>query len=240
MGKLLGEFPRKGLRLPKTSEKPPFQTWQEIERQIERGGLTDAQQEELWSCLYLTLQEIGQLLEYVEQHASQPWIYPMFVMAAHTGARRSELLRCQVSDFDGDEVVIHERKRVRGKQTIRRVPMSSRLREVIDRWLSDHPGGNHTFCQTGIARSKKIRRSPEPITPDESHDHFKRTLREGKWGRIRGWHCLRHSFISNLACKGVDQRLIDDFVGHTTEAMRRRYTHLFPDSRQAAIQSVLG
>ena len=240
MGKLLGEFPRKGLRLPKTSEKPPFQTWQEIDRQIERGGLTDAQQEELWSCLYLTLQEIDQLLEYVEQHASQPWIYPMFVMAAHTGARRSELLRSQVTDFDGDEVIIHELKRVRGKQTTRRVPMSSRLREAIDQWLADHPGGNYTFCQTAVARSKKIRRSPAPVTPPESRDHFTRTLRGSKWAKIRGWHCLRHSFISNLACKGVDQRLIDGFVGHTTEAMRRRYTHLFPDSRQAAIQSVLG
>ena len=140
MGKLHGEFPRKGLRLPKTSERPPFQTWQEIDRQIERGRLTNAQQEELWGCLYLTLKEIGQLLKYVEENASQPWVCPMFVMAAHTGARRSELLRCQVSDFDGDEVVIHERKRVRGKQTIRRVPMSSTFRGVIDEWALQPSG----------------------------------------------------------------------------------------------------
>ncbi len=240
MGKLHGEFPRKGLRLPKTSEKPPFQTWQEIERQIRRGGLTKAQQEELWDCLYLTLEEIEQLLEYVAEEANQPWLHPMFMMAAHTGARRSELLRSQVSDFDGDEVIIHERKRIRGKQSVRRVPISSQLRRVIDEWFSEHPGGAHTFCQTAIARSKKIRSSPEPVTPDESHDHFRRTLRGGKWARIRGWHCLRHSFISNLACKGVDQRLIDAFVGHTTDAMRRRYTHLLPDTRQAAMKLVFG
>ena len=40
MGKLKGEFPKKNLRFPKTEEKPPFQTWTEIESQIELGNLS--------------------------------------------------------------------------------------------------------------------------------------------------------------------------------------------------------
>lgn len=40
--------------------------------------------------------------------------------------------------------------------------------------------------------------------------------------------------------KGIDQRIIDSFVGHTTEEMRRRYTHLFPSSKKAAIEAVFG
>ena len=35
--------------------------------------------------------------------------------------------------------------------------------------------------------------------------------------------------------EGVDQRVIDEFMGHQTEAMRKRYRHLFPSSRRAAI-----
>ena len=38
--KLRGAFPNRGLKYPKANEKPPFQTWEEIERQIARGGLT--------------------------------------------------------------------------------------------------------------------------------------------------------------------------------------------------------
>jgi integrase len=57
---------------------------------------------------------------------------------------------------------------------------------------------------------------------------------------LRGWHVLRHSFISNCAAKGVDQRLIDAWVGHTTEEMRKRYRHLIPDVEQQAIQTVFG
>jgi hypothetical protein len=47
-GKLQGAFPNRGLKYPKANEKPPFQTWEEIERQIARGGLTPAEEEDLW------------------------------------------------------------------------------------------------------------------------------------------------------------------------------------------------
>jgi hypothetical protein len=57
---------------------------------------------------------------------------------------------------------------------------------------------------------------------------------------LRGWHALRHSFCSNCAAAGVDQRLIDAWVGHTTEGMRRRYRHLLPNQERQAIQTVFG
>ena len=55
---------------------------------------------------------------------------------------------------------------------------------------------------------------------------------------IRGWHTFRHSFASNLARAGVDQRIIDSWMGHHTE-IRLRYQHLFPDRRRSAIESLL-
>ena len=55
---------------------------------------------------------------------------------------------------------------------------------------------------------------------------------------LKGWHVFRHSFISALASRGVDQRVIDDLVGHSTEEQRRRYRHLYPDLKQQAIQVV--
>ena len=58
--------------------------------------------------------------------------------------------------------------------------------------------------------------------------------------KIRGWHVFRHSFISNCAAKGIDQRMIDRWSGHQTDEMRKRYTHLFPDSQRQAIQLVFG
>lgn len=55
---------------------------------------------------------------------------------------------------------------------------------------------------------------------------------------IRGFHTLRHSLVGALAARGVDQRLIDEWVGHTTEEMRRRYRHLEPDLQRQALRAV--
>lgn len=228
------------LNYGKVPEKPPFRAWEEIEQQIKRGGLSDTKQAELWDCLFLSLTEIEELLDCVEESKAQPFLYPMVVMAAHTGARRSELIRSQIDDFQGDEVIIQERKRVKGKHSTRRVPISTRLRKAIDAWFEIHPGGQHTFCQYEVARSKKSRQQPEPVTVGEAHSHFQRVLSGAEWSRLRGWHVLRHSFISNCALKGIDQRIIDSFVGHTSEEMRRRYTHLFPSAKRDAIRSVFG
>lgn len=238
-GGLVGPLPNKGLRYPKTVERPPFQTWAEIGRQIERGGLSETDQKDLWDCLFLSVSEIADLLGDVEK-ASQPlFVYPMFAMAAHTGARRSELIRSRLNDFSEDTVVIRERKRARGKRTTRRVPLSPFLRKVMDDWFQAHPGGPFTFCYMATS-PEGAQPASQPLTGADAHDYFRRTLAGSKWAKLHGWHVLRHSFISNCAAKGVDQRIIDSFVGHTTEAMRRRYTHLFPSSKKAAIELVFG
>lgn len=242
MGLLSGHFPNRGLVFPKADEKPPFMTWQEIERRIQAGGLTDKQQAELWNALFLTLPEIDELLAHVRASARQPWIYPMFVFAAHTGARRSEMIRTQMADvdFEGGTILIREKKRARGKRTTRRVPMSSRLAAVLTEWLERHPGGQTLFGQeAAIVRSRSKRAGATPLTRDEAHDHFKRTLAGSKWKVLRGWHVLRHSFASNCAAKGVDQRLIDSWLGHTTE-IRKRYLHLIPSNERQALDGVFG
>ena len=225
----LGPFPGRKLRYGKTAEKPPFQTWKEIESQVRRGGLTEEQQARLWDCLFLSLAEVSAVLRDVKKARAAPFLYPMLFMAAHTGARRSELLRSETTDFQDDAVVIREAKRVKGQRSTRSVPLSRQLKRVMREWLKKHPGGPATFCFEG-----------QPVTKSQAHDHLKRALGDTKWGKIRGWHVFRHSFISNCALKGIDQRLIDSFVGHTTEEMRRRYTHLFPSARRDAIRTVFG
>lgn len=115
-GLLAGPFPNQGLVYPKTEEKPPFQTWDEIERQVIRGGLSVAEEKALWDSLFLTVPQIHELLEHVRSQKLQPFVYPMFCFAAYTGARRSEMLRCRATDvdFEGRRILIREKKRGRG------------------------------------------------------------------------------------------------------------------------------
>ena len=269
-GLVADEWPGKGLVYHKTSEKPPFQTRAEIEREIARGDLTDEQKDELWGALYLTFAELPSFLRYVDQAARHPWIYPMICMAAHTGARRSELLRARVGDIDflGQVVTFREKKRERGRQTTRRVPLSPFLAGVLKDWMAIHPGGSYLFCQAGIVvRSRKrsrttghsngkarpttlkgrladVREREEPgilpLTEGVAADHFARTLRGSEWEVVPGWHALRHGFASICASRGIDQRLINAWMGHQTDEQQKRYQHLFPQTQQDAIREAFG
>ncbi len=241
MGYVTKPLPKGGLRFPKVQQKPRFQTWQEIEWKIERGGFSEKQQAELWDSLFLTLPEIERLLDHVQEVARHPFIYPMLVFLAYTGARRSEMIRSRIEDIDlqTNNITIREKKRVRGALTTRTVPMSPLLSDVLGEWLYDHPGGQFTFAVDGhIERSRSHRKMVSQLTQDLAHDHFKRTLADSMWSRIRGFHVLRHSFCSNAAAAGVDQRIINGWVGHQTEDMVRRYRHLIPNVQQNAIQQV--
>jgi integrase len=262
-----GPYPYKGLRYPKSEEKPPYQTRAEIKRQI--PGLTTNKAAELWEALYLTLSEVERLLAHVQEEALHPWIYPMVATAAYTGARKGELLRMRIGDVDfvAGVVSIIERKRVHGRTTTRRVPLSSTLAMILTAWLRIHPGGSYLFTQAeSVERSKKRshttghswkdrpatvkerlvsvkereRHGILPLTEDEAGDHLKRTLAGSEWAVVRGWHNFRHSFISACASKGIDQRLIDEWVGHSTEEQRKRFRHLYPSVQADALRSVFG
>src|SRR5262249_35760972 len=146
------------------------------------------------------------LLAHVKEKAPHPWIHPLFCFAAHTGARRSEILRALVADVDftGNTVLVREKKRSRSQPTTRRGPPAPFLKKVLKKWLAIHPGGPALFCHAGtVARSKKrsqttghqnekkrpsslkgrmanIRKREQQaqaaLTRNEVHDHFKRVL----------------------------------------------------------------
>jgi integrase len=241
-GLLKGTFPGKGLRFPKEEEKEPFRTFAEIESMV-ASATDDARRKELWEALYLTRPEIEELLAYVREHATLPWVYPMVAFAAYTGARRSEMLRALISDvdLDGGTITIREKKRVRGKCSNRIAPVTPKLADILQEWLAVRPDNCFLFCQAQrVTRSKTKREGPTPVTKDEAHDHFKRTVVDSKWQVLRGYHVLRHSFISALASEGVDQRVIDEVVGHQSEDQRRRYRHLYPGVMREAIAGVCG
>jgi integrase len=242
-GILKGTFPGRGLRFPKGAEKEPFRNFAEIKARIAAEKANEERQDELWEALYLTRPEIEELLAYVRKHETLPWVFPMIAFAAYTGARRSEMLRALASDIDlkAGIAILREKKRVKGKLSNRTAPITPKLAEILRAWFIVRPQSPYLFCQSQhVARSKTRRVEPTGVTRDEAHDHFKRTLADSKWSVLRGYHVLRHSFISALASEGVDQRVIDEVVGHQSEEQRKRYRHLYPRVMREAIDRVFG
>lgn len=245
-GMVDGPCPCDGLRFPRVEDRPPYLTLAEFARRSR--GMDGADAARLKEAVYLTAEEVARFLAHVRAGASPPWLHPLVAAAAHAGARRAELIRAQVGDvdLDGGTIELRERKRSRTGKTTRRVPLSTDLAAVLRAWLDAHPGGPHLFRfgPEVVGRSRK--RGPgkaaavAPLTPWEIRHHFDHALAGSEWAVVPGLHTLRHSFISALASAGVDQRLIDEFAGHSTEEQRRRYRHLHPNVKADAIRGVFG
>ncbi|MCY2987997.1 MAG: site-specific integrase [Planctomycetota bacterium] len=232
------DSPIVGLPTFKTSrDRDPFRTTGEVEALVERGGLTDEQASELWDCLYLTPEEIADLLATVRERAEDQMSFLLHAIPAYTGMRRGEVLRLRWVDVDLDHgyITARSRKQSRKRQeTSRRIELHPELRQHLLEWQADRKRGQFVICHGETLA---------PLAPDKANRYFWAPMRRTTWclDSHRNWfkigfHSYRHSFASNLAAAGVDQRIIDEFMGHQTEEMRKRYRHLFPKNRRSAIE----
>lgn len=230
---VVAKFPGIGLVFPKAKLKEPFRTLGQIQTIIERGEMSKIQEKALWDGLYLNPTEIVEVLEHVRQRNLYSWLYPFIATTAHTGARRSELLRARVDDFDFTNrvVILREKKRSKERETFRAVELTPFLERVVKEYFATlHPGGVYAFSVEPNL----------PVSDGLNMKSFRRVMRGSKWSMMRGYHTFRHSFVSVLAAAGVDQRMIDEMSGHQTDEMRRRYRHLTPQIKRAALISAFG
>jgi integrase len=226
-----GRCPLDRVRKPKAEAQAPFKTWAEIEKQIKREPkMTDADKAAVWSCLFMSEGEITELLQHVKRHA-EAMAHPIFAFVAYAGCRRSEMMRAEIDDIDFHSGAIQIREKKKSKSlalTYRRVEMHPKLKDVLKAWLKIHPGTKWLFPNA----------HGQPLTPKEAVGVFERAVAGSKWQVVEGYHVFRHSFASNCARRAIPQAYIDAWLGHTTEAMQRRYRHLFPTERKAAIAAL--
>lgn len=93
--------------------------------------------------------EVVECLAYVRANARHPFVFPMIAFAAYTGARRGEIIRSLREDFDLEAgvVAVRQKKSDRSKtHTIRHVPLRPPLRQAMEGWFREHPGGPYTVC----------------------------------------------------------------------------------------------
>jgi integrase len=232
-GHVSTKFPKVELVFPKEKQPEPFRTYDQIQAILARGVTDPRRVRELWDGLFLDPAQVAEVIAHVRRKTNAKWLYPFLVTAAYTGARRGELFRARVEDFDFDArlVLLREKKRSRDRETFRTVDMTPRVEEVMRNYLASvHPGGMFAFSPV----------ADRQLTNGQTWKAFRVGVKGSKWHALRGYHAFRHSFASNLAAAGVDQRVIDELMGHTTVEMQKRYRHLFPEQRRAALLTVFG
>lgn len=195
----------------------------------------------------LTSLQIEGLLEYLDK--------PYFEMQRHriltllyTGMRISELCGLLWEDVDFDENVINIRHNLvyhlvdgkyqmimqspKSKTSIRQIPMLSVVREILLKEKQKQKvivsyDGCFGFVFTTMQNQPLKKNSFEKSLTNISQTYNKKQIDSRMVIEKLTPHILRHTFCSMLYESGVDVKVIQSIMGHTSfELTLQRYTHL--------------
>jgi integrase len=149
----------------------------------------------------------------------------LFTLAAETGMRAGELYGLQVEDIEFSRNVIHVRRSAwNGKLQSPKTQNSRRAIDVqpyVTELLRQHLAGR----TSGLVFLSRIRTALRNTTVLHKHLHplLKKLNLE-----IGGMHAFRHFRVSFLVQNDTPVEIIKRWIGHGSEQMIRRYTHLHP------------
>jgi integrase len=174
--------------------------------------------------------EVGAILD-----AATGQYKTLFTVAAETGLRAGELYGLNIEDVDFGRNLIHVRRSMwNGKP---QSPKNSNSRRAIDvhpyvmTMGREHLGGRESGL-VFMSRRRTALRNPIVL-----NKHLHPLLR--RLGLERGgMHAFRHFRVSHLIQNEVPLEIIKRWIGHGSEDMIRRYTHLHPTYRKSVLARI--
>src|SRR2546428_13931828 len=79
---------------------------------------------------------------------------------------------------------------------------------------------------------------PEPMHKSSVQHAFRAALKESRINKRASVHTLRHSWATHLLEAGVNLRLIQEWLGHSSPATTSVYTHLTVKAEQLGAQAI--
>ena len=151
------------------------------------------------------------------------------------GLRISEAIHIKIGDIDSHHMLLHVKHGKGGKDRFVPLPKGTlfMLRDFWKThrnkvWLFPAPGRSGTHMATAT----------EPLPISSVQIVFKAAVREcGIYKRV-SVHTLRHSYATHLLEKGVNLRLIQEYLGHKSPKTTAIYTHLTAKVQDAGYRAV--
>jgi integrase/recombinase XerD len=167
----------------------------------------------------LSIAEARRLIDAVRTPHNQTFFWTVYSL----GLRLQEGLNLQVGDIDSARMVVHVH---RGKGSKDRfVPLPPRTLAVLRQYWVTHRHPIWLFPATGRDHAE-ARSATEPMARSSVHGAMKRVVQELGFRKRITIHTLRHSYATHLLEAGVNLRLIQKYLGHSSLQATTIYLHL--------------
>jgi integrase/recombinase XerD len=168
----------------------------------------------------LTIGEVRQLVQATRTVHNRVFFQTLYSM----GLRLQEGLNLHPGDIDSRRMLVHVH---RGKGARDRyVPLPQSTLELLRNYWITHRNQNLLFPHRGRDR-KQAPTATTPMTESTVQGCMKRVVDSLGWKK-RGVspHTLRHSYATHLLEAGVNLRLIQKYLGHSSLQHTMLYLHL--------------
>jgi integrase/recombinase XerD len=151
------------------------------------------------------------------------------------GLRLQEGTNLHVADIDSARQMIHVRHGKGAKD--RYVPLPQRPLELLRQYWLTHRNPTLLFPSPGHGEVP-LATSTEPLHRSSLQDAFRAALKESGNHKRASVHTLRHSWATHLLEAGVNLRLIQEWLGHSSPATTSVYTHLTVKAEQLGAAAI--
>lgn len=160
------------------------------------------------------------------------------MLALGTGCRLNEILNLQFKDIDLNQGVITIRNKNDFKTKsgrIRHIPIADSL-ETLLRGLLGHD--NNVYELNNPERYLFAKANGFRYNKDYVSRRFKRYLRACNLPEKFHFHCLRHTYITNLVKAGTNMNYIKQIAGHSDLKTTENYIHVAIEDLRDAVNKV--
>ena len=180
--------------------------------------------------------------------ATGDWRY-LLGIGVYTGLRLTDAVHLRWKDISATKITVTPAKverRKKGRGRVVEIPLHSVLAGLLDE-LRRVRGGNpsgHLFpnmvkaydadrSNVSVAFRELLKSCGIETTAEEAGEQRKRRA------ALRGFHSLRHSFVSMCAAFGVPQATTQRLVGHTSDEITQLYSHAGKEREEIAAINLL-
>jgi integrase/recombinase XerD len=179
----------------------------------------------------LSVAEVRQVLACLRR----PYYRVCLMTIYSCGLRLREGVSLQVGDIDSERRMLHIRQGKGDKD--RYVPLPEGTLKLLREYWSTHRHPVWLFpapTRAGVPMSS----ATQPMDPSSVQRAFKAALQESGVQKDASVHTLRHSYATHLLEAGVNLRLIQAYLGHSSPKTTAIYTHLTREANALATDAI--